>query len=127
MRKMFLAALLLMAGWSAEAQVSFKGNVTQFMNAGRIVDMQEVVQSNLPYTKGKGAPFSIMIVPKSSDNYTEIFMVKGKLYQGDTVQNIPVSVNAWNSVALVELSLDNPTLFVYYNVYVGFGQDIDGL
>lgn len=127
MRKLFLACLLVFAGFVASAQ-TLKGNVTQFMSAGRIVDGEQIQETDLPYVK-QGVPFTIMIVPKSSDNYTEVEKIRARYYQGDNLIDIPILVNTWNSVAINYLAdvLQNSNIFTYYDVYIGFGQDIQGL
>lgn len=129
MKKILFAGLFILIGFAASAQTSFKGNVTQIMNAGRIVDLQKITAADLPYTKGNGAPFSILIVPKATDNYTEVEKVTGRMYQGDNNIEIPILVNTWNSTAMVNLSnvSQNVNLFTFYDVYIGFGQNIDDL
>lgn len=133
MKKLFILIILSLFGLGVNAQT--KGNVTQIMAGGRIVDGREVISGDLPFKPGStsgiaiglsvGTPFSVMVVPKSSDNVTEVTFIKGKYYQGDAVRLIPLVVNSWNTTALIEIDVDNPTLFTNYNVYVGFGQDLE--
>lgn len=124
----FLTFLLIVCNASthcAKAQGVYKGYVSQIMNAGRIVDGQELTTlDQLPYTKGQGAPFTILLLPKSDENVKEIEVIKARYYQGDSVVNVPLTIASWNSVALVYIDIDNPTLFINYYVYIGFGQDI---
>lgn len=128
MKKLFFGILFSLFALEGLAQVAEeKGAVTPLMNAGRIVDSQEVILADLPYFKGKGAPFSIMLVPKQSDNYTEVAFMKLQYYQGEVARITPVLVNTWNNGAYIRIDTDNPTIFELYNVYVGFGQDIPGL
>lgn len=97
------------------------------MNAGRIVDGKEITAADLPFTKGQGAPFSIMLVPKNSSNNVEVEIIKGRYYQGNLTVDVPFSVNQWNSTALVFIANDpaNTTVFLNYRVFVGFGQQAD--
>jgi len=127
MKRLFLFALLMisMQGFSQQVQRFQKGAVPETMFAARIVTLDQVLA--LPYTKGQGSPYSIMIVPKSSSNVKEVEFVKLRLYQSDKVISAPLTINAWNSLAIVSIDVDNPTLFTNYFVYVGFGQFVEGL
>lgn len=122
---MLLVGLLLLAT-SAFAQVPRKGFVSEIMNGGRVVDGKELSVGEIPFTKGQGSPFSLMIVPKDTNSVREIEIVKARYYQGDVIRDIPIMINQWNVPALVEIGSDNTAIFTKYRVFVGFGQDIEG-
>ncbi|WP_138481575.1 hypothetical protein [Dyadobacter bucti] len=127
MKNLIIVFSLLLMATVSQAQTIRKGLVTSIMAAGRITDGQEVVAADLPYFKSQGAFFSIMIVPKDVENVKEIEIIKARYYQGEAIRNIPLMVNSWNTVMLVEIDDDNEALFEDYNVYVGFGDDVPGL
>lgn len=127
MKKLFLLALFMCLAFVASAQAVKlpKGGVTQIMSAGRIVDGLELTSTGqLPFTAGQGVPFSILLLPKSTSNLKEVEVIKARYYQGDETVNIPIPVASWSVVSLAAIDIDNPTLFVNYYVYIGFGQDV---
>jgi hypothetical protein len=111
----------ILVGLCAHAQE--KGAMTNEMEAARIVDGAEVVASDLPFTKGLNKPFTLFLMPKSQGNTTEVVLMKAKYFQGDTVTEIPMSINQWNVPMLVTLEADNAALFAEYRVFVGFGKN----
>lgn len=128
MKKLFLFCLLIVGDCVPSFSQGIKGGVSQVMSAGRIVDGEELTTlAELPYRKDRGTPFTILLLPKNSENVKEVEVIKGKYYQGDTTKNIPINIAVWSSVSLYEIDVDNPTIFVNYYVYIGFGQDVPGL
>lgn len=127
MKKILILTYFMVLSTLAFSQTLPKGNVTQTMSAGRVVDGKELQLSDVStapgFTRGQGLPFSIMIVPKSDANTKEVEVVKARYYQGDVIRDVPLSVNQWNVTALVLLSnhADNQALFTNYRVFVGFG------
>jgi hypothetical protein len=126
MKQLILTVILILGTLAVSAQVPKKGFVSEIMNGGRIVDGKEILVGELPFYKGQGSPFSLMIVPKDSSNVKEVEIVKARYYQGDVVRDVPIMVNQWNVPALVEMGSDNTAIFTKYRVFVGFGQDIEG-
>jgi len=128
MKKYLFILAICLASFVSQAQTGLKGNVTTVMNAGRVVDGKEIQVSDLPFTNGRGNPFTIMIVPKVSTNTTEVEVIKARYFQGDAgvIRDVPITVNNWNVVALDNIPTDavNTTLFTNYRVFVGFGSTI---
>lgn len=126
MKQLIFTAILILGTLAVSAQVQKKGFVSEIMNGGRIVDGKEISVGELPFFKGQGSPFSIMIVPKDTNSVREVEIVKARYYQGDIVRDVPILINQWNVPALVEMGSDNTAIFTRYRVFVGFGQDIEG-
>lgn len=126
MKKLFLSIAALLA-FSSLSHGQSTPIITEVMSGGRIVDGKEIILSELPFFKGVGRYFSVMIVPKVDGNTKEVELINAKYFKGASARNIPIQVNQWNSVALIEITSNNSTLFSNYYVYVGFGSDIPDL
>lgn len=126
MKQLIFTIILILGTLAVSAQVPKKGFVSEIMNGGRIVDGKEILVGELPFFKGQGSPFSLMIVPKDTNSVREVEIVKARYYQGDIVRDVPILINQWNVPALVEMGSDNTAIFNRYRVFVGFGQDIEG-
>jgi hypothetical protein len=103
-----------------------KGSVTQTVNALRFVDGGEITSLTESFTKGRGAPFSIKLVPKSSTNMTDVEFVDLVFYQGDTMTPIqwPIDVLSWSAELIIEFSSTNSALLTNYRIFWASGSDI---
>lgn len=108
--------------------MSYKGNITEIVNAARIVDGIEI--TSLPadgYTSPAGNPFAIKLIPKAEDNYKEFEFIQGQLFQSDSVKEWPVDILSWSSELFVNFPFSNNALLTNYRIFLGFGSDIQNV
>lgn len=97
-------------------------NVTETVNAGRIVSHGKITSLTAAFSTTNGQPFSIFVIPKNGTDVLPI-TVSCRLMLDTAASVCPISLYCWNEVMIIEIAAAAINLSLY-DVYWGCGASI---